>query len=156
RAIPATRALLFRPAVCPPVRHRSASRALASRAPTGGGIRTRPSPGLWLHSGGRVPGTARVRGLRAIGEPRRGPLREQPSALPPAEPTPDHRAPSSHRWRGRDISDLSLDIRAAFLGRRVIATLGCIVPLNDQGLRPSVIPLVGIEIPFVTLPPTTL
>jgi len=38
----------------------------------------------------------------------------------------------------------------------VIATVSCIVPLNDQGIRPSVIPLVGIEIPFVKVPAAVL
>jgi len=56
----------------------------------------------------------------------------------------------------RDLYDLTLGIRAAFLGRRVIATVSCIVPLNDQGIRPSVIPLVGIEIPFVKVPAAVL
>jgi hypothetical protein len=52
----------------------------------------------------------------------------------------------------RDLYDLTLGIRAAFLRRRVIATVSCIVPLNDDGIRPTVIPLVGIEIPFVRAP----
>jgi len=56
----------------------------------------------------------------------------------------------------RDLYDLTLGFRAAFLGRRLIATASCLVPLNGQGIRPAVIPLVGIEIPFVKAPPAVL
>jgi hypothetical protein len=56
----------------------------------------------------------------------------------------------------RDLYDLTVTLRAAFFRRRLIATISCTVPLNDQGVRPVATPLVGIEIPFMRVPPGVL
>ena len=51
----------------------------------------------------------------------------------------------------RDLYDMSVGFRVAFpvLGRRVIGTVNVLVPLNDEGIRADVTPLVGVEVPFV-------
>jgi hypothetical protein len=72
-------------------------------------------------------------------------------------PPPEVTAPFLGIEAGRrDLYDLTLTVRAAFFQRRLIATLSCTLPLNDQGVRPAPTPLVGIEVPFMRVPPGVL